>query len=91
MNEKVFIVAIGLNNQIEKQRFESSNFGAGQPHKIMEGFYCIKTPFSITSENLRDRIAAMLQNQCYLFVMKASIEAAWRLNPAEDSWLRNNI
>ena len=91
MNEKPFIVAIGLNTQNEKQRFESTNYGAGVPYKIMEGLYCIKTPYNTTSESLRNRLTSMFFDQCYLFVMKASIEAAWRVRPEVDSWLRDNI
>lgn len=91
MNEKTFIVSVSLNTQTARQKFESHSFGMGIPYKIMDGLYCVKTPYDSTSEIVRNQIVALLSNQCFVFVMKASIEAAWRLNVPEDSWLRNNI
>ncbi len=91
MNDKVFIVGIELNTRASIEKFEQYNFNKGIPFKIMPGLYCIKTSFSETSEIIRERIVALFSGQCQVFVMKSSIEAAWRLPSNVDGWLKSNI
>lgn len=91
MNEKVFVVGIELNNKASYNRFERNNFGMGVPFKILPGLYCIKTNYSTTCEELRDKIVNLFSSQCQVFVMKSNIDLAWRLPDNVASWLNMNI
>lgn len=91
MNNKVFVVGIELNSRAAYDRFEHNDFGMGIPFKILPGLYCIKTNYSSTSDELRDKIANLLAMQCQVFVMKSNIDLAWRLPEREASWLNLNI
>ncbi len=91
MNDKVFIVCVEINRQILRERFEHTMIGNGTPKKIMDNVYALTTPFSFKSEQIRDRINAIFSNECEVFVMKASVDASWRLDVSIGNWLRSNI
>lgn len=91
MNEKVFIVGIELNNITAITKFENALNTIGEWKKVVTGLYAIKKDFSTTSDLLRQMIWVNFTNECQLFIMKTSLDAAWNLNPETDGWLRNNI
>lgn len=91
-NDKVFIVCAELNSKNAKEKFEEilKSIHMGNFTNIMEGVYAIKTPFSRTSENLRQEILAKF-NGGILLIMKSSVDTAWRTSPEVDKWLKENI
>lgn len=93
MNDKIFIVGIELNSISAKQKFESSltQLGSKSHIEITSGVYAIKLPYMYTAEMVRNQISSIFSNNCRLFVMKSSIEAAWNINPNADLWLKSNI
>lgn len=91
MNDKVFIVCVEINKQSLRTKFENTIIGKGNPRKIMENVYAITTPYSFNSEQVRNQINAIFLDDCNVFVMKASIDASWRLDVMTDGWLRSNI
>lgn len=91
MNDKVFIVCIEINKQSLRNRFETTIIGNGSPQKIMENVYAITTPYSYNSEQIRNQVNSIFMDECNVFVMKASVDASWRLDVTTDSWLRSNI
>ena len=94
MNDKVFIVGIELNSISSKDKFETylqDRFGKNGSVQITNGVYAIKVPFMYTAEQLRGMILAIFSNNCQLFIMKSSIEAAWNASPEVGSWLKSNI
>ncbi len=93
MNDKVFIVGIELNSISSKNKFESSlaQLGSKSYVEITSGVYAIKLPFMYTAEMVRNQISSIFSNNCQLFVMKSSIEAAWNISSKADSWLKTNI
>lgn len=91
MNDKVFIVCIEINKQSLRNRFETTIIGNGSPQKIMENVYAITTPYSYNSEQIRNQVNSIFMDDCNVFVMKASVDASWRLDVTTDSWLRSNI
>lgn len=91
MNDKVFIVCIEINKQSLRLRFENAVIGKGNPQKIMENVYAVITPYSFNSEQVRNQVNSIFMDNCNVFVMKASIDASWRLDVTTDRWLRSNI
>ncbi len=94
MNDKVFVVGIELNSISSKVKFETylqGRFGKSGYIEITNGVYAIKVPIIYTAEQLRTLILGVFSNNCQLFVMKSSIEAAWNASPEVDSWLKSNI
>lgn len=91
MNDKIFIVCIEINKQQLRKSFEQTIIGNHTPKKIMENVYAISAPYSFSSEQIRNQINGIFFDNCSVFVMKTSIDAAWRLDAALDVWLRSNI
>lgn len=91
MNDKVFIICVEINKQSLRTKFESTVIGKGNPKLIMENVYAVITPYSFNSEQVRNHVNAIFMDNCNVFVMKASIDASWRLDISTDNWLRSNI
>ena len=92
MNDKVFIICIELNNKNAISRFESALSGISTSHiKVMENTYAIRVQPSYNSDMIRDILLSKMGSNCILFVMRSSIDAAWRINGSADSWLKSYI
>lgn len=91
-NDRVFIICIGLSNKSDVGNFEEVLSSIGSDvKKIMENVYAVKTSYTNTSEILRNQITAKFNGQCTLFIMKSSIDAAWRVPVDVDNWMKNYI
>ena len=59
--------------------------------KIMENTYAVRVSSSYTSEAIRDIVLNKMGGDCILFVMRSSIDTAWRINSSADGWLKSHI
>lgn len=92
MNDKVFIICIELNNKNAVAQFENVIRGCSSTYvKIMENTYAVRVSSSYTSEAIRDIVLDKMGGDCVLFVMRSSIDAAWRIIDAADGWLKTCI
>lgn len=92
MNDKVFIICIELNNKNAVAQFEKTIKGISSSCiKVTENAYAIRVSYYYTSEKLRDIVLTKMGGDCILFVMKSSIDAAWRINGEADIWLKSYI
>lgn len=91
MNDKIFIVCVEINKQSLRDKFEHTAIGKGLPKRIMDNVYAVTAPYSFGSEQIRNQINSLFANSCLVFVMKASVDASWRLPLDIDSWLKDNI
>lgn len=92
MNEKVFIICIELNNKNAVSRFESTLSSFSMSHiKVTENTYAIRVQPSYNSDMIRDILLSKMGGDCILFVMRSSIDAAWRINGSADFWLKSYI
>ena len=93
MNDKAYIVSIELNNTAAREKFERGGFGnRGAIVKILENVYVFRANYNCTSAILRDAIISFMgTDEINILVMKTSIDAAWRLTPSLDSFLKATI
>lgn len=91
MNNKVFIICVTIDRQVLRYRFENTIIGTEKPKRIMENVYALVAPYSFTSEQVRNTVNVIFNNDCDVFVMKTSIDASWRLEACTDNWLRSNL
>ncbi|WP_462355783.1 hypothetical protein [Phocaeicola coprophilus] len=92
MNDKVFIVCIELNSKHVADRIENyiRSFSIGYK-KIIENVFAVRVANNYSSENIRDMINMQLGGNSTIFVMKSSIDAAWKVLPEIDGWLKSYI
>ena len=85
MNDKIFIISIELNSKAAVAQFEKVMNGCSSTYvKIMENTYAV-------SEAIRDIVLNKMGGDCILFVMRSSIDTAWRINSSADGWLKSHI
>lgn len=92
MNDKIFIISIELNSKAAVAQFEKVMNGCSSTYvKIMETTYAVRVSSSYTSEAIRDIVLNKMGGDCILFVMRSSIDTAWRINSSADGWLKSHI
>lgn len=92
MNDKIFIISIELNSKAAVAQFEKVMNGCSSTYvKIMENTYAVRVSSSYTSEAIRDIVLNKMGGDCILFVMRSSIDAAWRIADTSDGWLKTYI
>lgn len=91
MNDKVFLIAVELNSISAIQKFEKVLSSIGEWKKLVGNVYVLKQPFSRMCENIRTQIVIQFGEDVRMFIMKTSLDAAWKLDASVDRWLKENI